>query len=314
MNNYPIATILGGGGFIGRYLVRNLTKKNFRCIVPTRNPFAKGYLKTQAPPGAIEIIDFNSKNFNEIKNAINNSDVVINLTGILYETRKQKFNTIHEDLPETIANLCAQSDVKKFVHVSAIGASKESKSKYQQSKFLGEEKSLNSFKNTIVIRPSVVCGSEDNFTNLFAKLSFSPIIPVLNMNFKFQPIFVNDVARAILKAIEIKNNEGKIYEIGGEKIMSFGDIVKLILKIIGKKRLVVEMPMTLAKVQSTLLGLLPIPPILTRDQCLILSEKANVVSGNHLTLQDLNIKPTDVESEMEKWLWRYRSGGEFAKV
>ena len=314
MNNYPIATILGGGGFIGRYLVRNLTKKNFRCIVPTRNPFAKGYLKTQAPPGAIEIIDFNSKNFNEIKNAINNSDVVINLTGILYETRKQKFNTIHEDLPETIANLCAQSDVKKFVHVSAIGASKESKSKYQQSKFLGEEKSLNSFKNTIVIRPSVVCGSEDNFTNLFAKLSFSPIIPVLNMNYKFQPIFVNDVARAILKAIEIKNNEGKIYEIGGEKIMSFGDIVKLILKIIGKKRLVVEMPMTLAKVQSTFLGLLPIPPILTRDQCLILSEKDNVVSGNHLTLQDLNIKPTDVESEMEKWLWRYRSGGEFAKV
>ena len=314
MNNYPIATILGGGGFIGRYLVRNLTKKNFRCIVPTRNPFAKGYLKTQAPPGAIEIIDFNSKNFNEIKNAINNSDVVINLTGILYETRKQKFNTIHEDLPETIANLCAQSDVKKFVHVSAIGASKESKSKYQQSKFLGEEKSLNSFKNTIVIRPSVVCGSEDNFTNLFAKLSFSPIIPVLNMNYKFQPIFVNDVARAILKAIEIKNNEGKIYEIGGEKIMSFGDMVKLILKIIGKKRLVVEMPMTLAKVQSTLLGLLPIPPILTRDQCLILSEKDNVVSGNHLTLQDLNIKPTDVESEMEKWLWRYRSGGEFAKV
>ena len=314
MNNYPIATILGGGGFIGRYLVRNLTKKNFRCIVPTRNPFAKGYLKTQAPPGAIEIIDFNSKNFNEIKNAINNSDVVINLTGILYETRKQKFNTIHEDLPETIANLCSQSDVKKFVHVSAIGASKESKSKYQQSKFLGEEKSLNSFKNTIVIRPSVVCGSEDNSTNLFAKLSFSPIIPVLNMNYKFQPIFVNDVARAILKAIEIKNNEGKIYEIGGEKIMSFGDIVKLILKIIGKKRLVVEMPMTLAKVQSTLLGLLPIPPILTRDQCLILSEKDNVVSGNHLTLQDLNIKPTDVESEMEKWLWRYRSGGEFAKV
>ena len=314
MNNYPIATILGGGGFIGRYLVRKLTKKNFRCIDPTRNPFAKGYLKTQAPPGAIEIIDFNSKNFNEIKNAINNSDVVINLTGILYETRKQKFNTIHEDLPETIANLCAQSDVKKFVHVSAIGASKESKSKYQQSKFLGEEKSLNSFKNTIVIRPSVVCGSEDNFTNLFAKLSFSPIIPVLNMNYKFQPIFVNDVARAILKAIEAKNNEGKIYEIGGEKVISFQDMVKSILRIIGKKRLVVEMPMTLAKIQSTLLGLLPIPPILTKDQCLILSEKDNIVSGDHSTIQDLNIKPTDVEKEMEKWLWRYRSGGEFAKV
>ena len=313
MNNYPIATILGGGGFIGRYLVRNLTKKNFRCIVPTRNPFTKGYLKTQAPAGAIEIINFGKKNFDEIKNAINNSDVVINLCGILYESKKQKFNTIHVDLPETIANLCTQANVKKFIHVSAIGASKESKSKYQQSKFLGEEKALN-FKNTVVIRPSVVCGSEDNFTNLFAKLSFSPIIPLVNMNYKFQPIFVNDVAKAILKAIEAKNNEGKIYEIGGEKVISFQDMVKSILRIIGKKRLVVEMPMTLAKIQSTLLGLLPIPPILTKDQCLILSEKDNIVSGDHSTIQDLNIKPTDVEKEMEKWLWRYRSGGEFAKV
>ena len=314
MNNYPIATILGGGGFIGRYLVRNLTKKNFRCIIPTRNPFTKGYLKTQAPAGAIEIINFGKNNFDEIKNAINNSDVVINLCGILYESRKQKFNTIHVNLPEIIANLCTQANVKKFIHISAIGASKESKSKYQQSKFLGEEKALNNFKNTVVIRPSVVCGSEDNFTNLFAKLSLSPIIPVVNMNYKFQPIFVNDVARAILKSIETKNNEGQIYEVGGEKVISFGDMVKLILKIIGKKRLVVEMPMTLAKIQSTLLGLIPIPPILTKDQCLILSEKDNTVSGDRLTLEDLNIKPTDVEKEMEKWLWRYRSGGEFAKV
>ena len=314
MNNYPIATILGGGGFIGRYLVRNLTNKNFRCIIPTRNPFTKGYLKTQAPSGAVEIIKFNTDNLNEIKNSINNSDVVINLCGILYENRKQKFYTIHSDLPDTITNLCAQANVKKFIHVSAIGASKDSKSKYQQSKFLGEEKALNNFKNTVVIRPSVVCGSEDNFTNLFAKLSVSPVIPVVNMNYKFQPIFVNDIARAILKAIETKNNEGKIYEIGGEKIISFGDMIKLILKIIGKKRLVVEMPMTLAKIQSALLGLLPIPPILTKDQCLILSEKDNVVSDNHLSIEDLNIKPTNVEKEMEKWLWRYRSGGEFAKV
>jgi len=311
MNNYPIATILGGGSFIGRYLVRNLTKKNFRCIIPTRNAFIKGYLKTQATPGAIEFINFNA---DEIKNAIENSDIVINLCGILYETRKQKFNTIHVDLPETIAALCAQADVKKFVHVSAIGASKESRSKYQQSKFLGEEKVLNNFKNTIIIRPSVVCGSEDNFTNLFAKLSILPIIPIVGINYKFQPIFVNDVARAIVKAIEIKKNEGQIYEIGGEKIISFGDMVKLILKIIGKKRLVVEMPMTFAKMQSALLNLLPIFPILTKDQCLILSEKDNVVSGSHLALKDLNIKPADVEIEMEKWLWRYRSGGEFAKV
>ncbi len=314
MNNYPIATILGGGGFIGRYLVRNLTKKNYRCIIPTRNPFTKVYLKTQAPPGAIEIIKFGQNNFEEIKNAVENSDVVINLCGILFENRKQKFNSIHGDIPESIAKLCARSKVKKFIHVSAIGASKDSKSKYQQSKFLGEEKALSNFDKTVIIRPSVVIGNEDNFTNLFAKLSLSPIIPVVNVNYKFEPIFVNDVARAILKAIETKNNEGKIYELGGGRVISFGDMIKLILSTIGKKRIVADVPMTLAKIQSSLLSILPIDPIITKDQCLILSEKDNVVSGDHLTLKDLNIKPTDIEKEMEKWLWRYRSGGEFAKV
>ena len=149
MNNYPIATILGGGGFIGRYLVRNLTKKNFRCIIPTRNAFTKGYLKTQAAPGAIEFINFDT---DEIKNAIENSDIVINLCGILYETRKQKFNIIHVDLPETIATLCAQSDVKKFIHVSAIGANENSQSLYQRSKFQGEVNALTNFKNTIKLR------------------------------------------------------------------------------------------------------------------------------------------------------------------
>jgi len=314
MNNYPIATILGGGGFIGRYLVRNLTKKNFRCIVPTRNPFTKGYLKTQAPPGAIEIIKFSQNNFNEIKNAIENSDVVINLCGILFENRKQKFNSIHVDIPETIAKLCSQYSVKKFIHVSAIGASKDSKSKYQQSKFLGEEKALNNFSKTVIIRPSVVIGNEDNFTNLFAKLSLSPIIPVVNTNYKFEPIFVNDVAKSILKAIELKNNEGKIYELGGGRVISFSEMIKLILRIIGKKRVIADVPMTLAKIQSSLLSLLPIDPVITKDQCLILSEKDNVVSENHLTIKDLNIKPAEIEKEMEKWLWRYRSGGEFAKV
>ena len=313
MNNYPITVIFGGGGFIGRYLARVLTKKS-RLIIPTRVPFQKTYLKTQAPPGHIELIDFNPGNFSAMKEAIENADYVINLCGILFENRKQKFNSIHGNIPESIAKLCAQSKVKKFIHVSAIGASKDSKSKYQQSKFLGEEKAINNFDKTVIIRPSVVIGNEDNFTNLFAKLSLSPIIPVVNVNYKFEPIFVNDVAKAILKAIETKNNEGKIYELGGGRVISFGDMIKLILSKIGKKRFVADVPMTLAKIQSSLLGLLPIDPIITKDQCLILSEKDNVVSGDHLTLKDLNIKPTDIEKEMEKWLWRYRSGGEFAKV
>jgi NADH dehydrogenase len=314
MNNYPIATILGGGGFIGKYLVRNMTKKNYRCIIPTRNAFQKGYLKTQAPPGAIEFIDWEPKNFFNIEEAISRSDVVINLIGILYETKKQSFKNIHTDIPDIVSKICKKSNVKKLIHVSAIGSNINSKSQYQKSKFLGETKALENFKNTIIVRPSVVCGTEDNFTNLFSKLSILPVIPLVGISYKFQPILVTDVADAIMQAIEIKNNEGKIYELGGPKIISFGDMVKSIMKTLNKKRFVIKMPMPLAKAQSSLLSLLPIPPILTRDQCEILSEADNVVSNNHLTLKNLNIKPSDVEEAMKKWLWRFREGGEFAKV
>ncbi len=309
-----ICTILGGGGFIGRYLVRNLTKKNYRCIITTRKAFEKGYLKTQATPGAIELLDWNPNNFSELKEAIKNSDIVINLIGILYETRKQKFYNIHSNIPEAVAKICSEADVKKFIHVSAIGANENSKSLYQKSKYQGEVKALNNFKNTVTLRPSVVCGTEDNFTNLFSKLSILPVIPVVGINYKFQPILVTDVADAIVKAIELKGNEGKIYEIGGPKVISFGDMVKSILKTINKKRFVVPMPMPLAKIQSTITDLLPIPPILTKDQCEILSEADNIVSNNHFTLKDLNIEPSDVEVEMKKWLWRYKDGGQFAKA
>ena len=309
-----ICTILGGGGFIGRYLVRNLSKKNYRCIISTRKAFQKGYLKTQATPGAIELIDWNSNNFSELKEAIKNSDIVINLIGILYQTRKQKFYNIHSGIPEAVSKICSESGVKKFIHVSAIGANETSKSLYQKSKFQGEVKALNNFKNTVIIRPSVVCGTEDNFTNLFSKLSILPVIPVVGINYKFQPILVTDVADAILQSIEVKGNEGKIYEVGGPKIISFGDMVKSILNTINKKRFVVEMPMSIAKIQSVITGLLPISPILTKDQCEILSEADNVVSNNHLTLKDLDINPTDVEEAMKKWLWRYKDGGQFAKA
>ena len=309
-----ICTILGGGGFIGRYLVRNLTKKNYRCIISTRKTFQKGYLKTQATPGAIELIEWNPNNFLGLKQAIKNSDIVINLIGILYETRKQKFYNIHSGIPEAVSKICSESDVKKFIHVSAIGASETSKSLYQKSKYQGEIKALNNFKNTVIIRPSVVCGTEDNFTNLFSKLSFLPVIPVVGINYNFQPILVTDVADAIVQSIETKDNEGKIYEIGGPKVISFGDMVKSILKTINKKRFVVEMPMAIAKIQSAITDLLPIPPILTKDQCEILSEADNIVSNNHLTLKDLNINPADVEESMKKWLWRYKDGGQFAKT
>ena len=279
-----------------------------------KKSLSKRLFKNSSNSWCNRIIRLEPNNFSELKEAIKNSDIVINLIGILYETRKQKFYNIHSSIPEAVAKICSEADVKKFIHVSAIGANENSKSLYQKSKHLGEVKALSNFKNTVIIRPSVVCGTEDNFTNLFSKLSILPVIPLVGINYKFQPILVNDVASAIVQAIETKDNEGKIYEIGGPKVISFGDMVKSILKTINKKRFVVQMPMAIAKIQSTITDLLPIPPILTKDQCEILSEADNVVSNNHLTLKDLDINPLDVEEEMKKWLWRYREGGQFAKA
>ena len=308
-----IVTLFGGSGQIGTNLIGPLIKKNFRIILVTRSAFQNNHLKTQATPGAIELLEWNTENFSEIEQAIKNSDIVINLVGILYETRKQKFYKLHVKLPEAIAKICAKSSVEKLIHISAIGSSNESRSLYQQSKFKGELSTLNNFQNTVIIRPSVVVGPPpENFTNLFAKLSFFPVIPIPNLSYRFQPILVTDVVKAIVQAIETKNNFSKIYEVGGPKIFTFKEIIQSIMHTIGKKRLIIQMPMPIAKIQSTIFDLLPFPPLLTRDQVEILSEQDNVVSNNHLTLNDLNITPSDIEKAMGKWLVRFRDRGQFS--
>jgi len=309
MESNRVVTILGAG-FIGRYVVKHLDKKGLRSIVLSRNPFKKNYILTQGRTGYVDIVKFNPS---EIKRSIEKSDYVINLIGILGPTKD--FFKIHTDLPDLISKLCAESkNVKKLIHVSAIGADKNSKSIYQRSKFLGEEKVLNNFNSSIIIRPSLVLGSEDSFTNLWAKLSIFPILPVVGSKFRFQPIWVNCLARAIVSVIDKTDNEGKIYEIGGEKIISFEDLVKSILKTIGKKKIILNIPISIGKILGSTLQLLPGKTLLTKDQCLILSEKHNIVSKNYSTIKNLGITPVDVEKKMSEWLVQYREGGQFAKI
>ena len=309
MENNRVVTIMGAG-FIGRYIIKHLDKKGFRSIVLSRRPFSKNYILTQARTGYVDVLKFSQS---EIKRSIEKSDYVINLIGIL--SPASNFFKIHSELPDLISKFCDESkNVKKFIHISAIGANKNSKSIYQRSKFFGEERVLKNFNSSVIIRPSLVLGAEDLFSNLWGKLSILPILPVVGSKFRFQPIFVNDLAKAIVNAIEINENEGKIIEIGGNKVISFGDMVKLILRIIGKKKLIIDTPLSLGKIAGSILQLLPGRPLLTKDQCLILGEKDNIVSGNHLTINDLKIIPTDIESKMPEWLYRYRDGGAFAKV
>ena len=308
MENNKICTILGAG-FIGRYIIKHLDRKGYRSIVISRNPFRKNYILTQARTGYVNIVKFN---YTEIKKAIQKSDYVLNLIGILGPSKD--FFKIHSELPDYISKLCAESkNVQRLIHVSSIGASKNSKSIYQQSKFSGEEKILNNFSSSIIIRPSLVLGAEDQFTNLWGKLSIFPILPVFNYRFQFQPIWVDCLARAIVNAID-KGNKGKIYEIGGEIQISFGNLVKDILKIIGKKRIVLDVPLSIGKVLGSIFQLMPGRPLLTKDQCLILEGKHNIVSDNHLTIKDLGITPANVEKKMSEWLVQYKEGGQFSKV
>ena len=308
MENNKICTILGAG-FIGRYIIKHLDRKGYRSIVISRNPFRKNYILTQARTGYVNIVKFN---YTEIKKAIQKSDYVLNLIGILGPSKD--FFKIHSELPDYISKLCAESkNVQRLIHVSSIGASKNSKSIYQQSKFSGEEKILNNFSSGIIIRPSLVLGTEDQFTNLWGKLSIFPILPVFNYRFQFQPIWVDCLARAIVNAID-KGNEGKIYEIGGEIKISFGNLVKDILKIIGKKRIVLDVPLSIGKILGSIFQLMPGRPLLTKDQCLILEGKHNIVSDNHLTIKDLGITPANVEKKMSEWLVQYKEGGQFSKV
>ena len=309
MDNNQVVTILGAG-LIGKYCIRHLDRRGYRTIVLSRSPFKKNYLLTQARTGYIDVVKFNPS---EIRKAIKKSDYVLNFIGILGPTKD--FFKIHSDLPDLISKLCAESkNVKKFIHVSAIGANKNSKSIYQQSKASGEERCLSNFSSSVIIRPSVVVANEDNFTNLWGKLSVFPVLPVVGSKFRFQPIWVNCLAQAIVNAIDKTGNESKIYEIGGKKIISFEDLVKSILKAIGKKKIVMNVPIPLGKILGSMLQLLPGKPLLTKDQCLILSEKHNIVSNNHLTIQDLGIIPVDVESKMSSWLVKYREAGQFTKI
>ena len=312
-NNQRIIGIFGAGGFLGRHLIRHLTKLDYRIKVGTSNPFLKNYLLPLGNPGQISLFKTNIFNTEDIKEVLIDCDLVINLVGILYETKKQKFQQIHVNFPNLLSEICNELRISKLVHLSAIGANKDSQSKYQQSKFLGEQILLNNFPSTVILRPSVVIGEEDNFTNLFAKLSMFPVLPIVRGQYKFQPIYVEDVAKAIAKIFEVQNNEGKIYELGGYQQIKFVDMIKLILKIINKKRFIIDLPLSMAKLQSQILELLPGKPILTKDQCLILSGSDNIVSGKYLTISDLNIRPIVIEKVMSKWLWRYRSQGQFAK-
>ena len=310
-NNQKIIAIFGAGGFLGKHLMRQLTKLDYRIKVATRSPYLKGYLKPLGNPGQIELFKTNIFNSEDIKQVLKNCDLVVNLVGILYETRKQKFNHIHSQFPDLLSNLCSESGIKNLVHVSALGVRERHASQYMQSKIQGENNIQNNFKPSVILRPSVVFGPEDKFFNTFASIAqFSPVLPLIGGGkTKFAPIYVGDVAKAIVKALELNNSEPKIYELGGPENYSFKQLMEILLAEIKKKRFLVTIPFGFAKFQSYFFQMMP-NPLLTSDQVELLKYN-NVVSGDYPTLKDLGITGTIIQSILPKYIYRFRAGGQF---
>ena len=310
-NNQRIIAIFGAGGFLGKHLMRQLTKLDYRVKVATRNPYLKGYLKPLGNPGQIELFKTNIFNLEDVKQVLKDCDFVINLVGILYETRKQKFDQVHSQFPHLLSNLCSEVGIKNLVHISALGVKERHTSLYMQSKLQGEKNIQNNFKPSVILRPSVVFGPEDKFFNTFASIAqFSPGLPLVGGGkTKFAPIYAGDVAKAIVKALELNNSGPKIYELGGHENYSFKELMEILLTEIKKKRFLIPIPFVAAKFQSYFLQMMP-NPLLTPDQVELLKHN-NIVSGDHPTLKDLGITGTPIQSILPKYIYRFRTGGQF---
>jgi len=310
-NNQKIIAIFGAGGFLGKHLMRQLTKLDYRIKVATRKPYLKGYLKPLGNPGQIELFKTNIFNINDVRHVLKDCAFVINLVGILYEKKRQKFNQIHAEFPNLLSNLCNEVGIKKLVHISALGVKEKHISKYMQSKLQGEKNIQKNFKPSVILRPSVVFGQEDKFFNTFASLAqFSPAIPLIGGGkTKFSPIYVGDITKAITKALVLNNLENKIYELGGPENYTFKELMEILLIEIKKKRFLVPIPFGLAKFKSYFLQMLP-KPLLTPDQVEMLKYN-NIVSGDYPTLKDLGITGTTIKSILPKYIYRFRTGGQF---
>lgn len=301
-----VITILGGTGFIGRYVVQQLARAGYRLRVISRNPNADSELYTSGNVGQITLISGDITKPESYKSVLAGSYAVINLVGILFESGKQNFTAIHSLGAEKLAIAAKAAGVSRFIHISALGVNNERGSSYARSKMLGERAVLSAFPEATILRPSVIFGAEDNFFNKFARMArISPALPLIGGGKTlFQPVYVGDVARAIEICLAQDESKGQIYELGGARSYSFKQILEYILAQIGKKRLLVSVPFGVAFPFAKLLELCP-NPMLTCDQ--VKSLKYNNILGqsaNGLSL--LGIKPTPIEVCVPEYLSIYR--------
>ena len=306
--------IFGGSGQIGSFLIRKLTKNNLKVTVVTRNIHQKGLkIKTQANAGYIDIVEANIFEEEKIEKLFSEADYCINLIGVLYEKGKgNTFDNIHTIFPTLLSKLCKKHNLKKFIHISALGINEAIDSKYAISKLKGEKNIFENFSKSIILRPSVVFSNADNFSTQFMTLlSRLPIFPLYySGKTKFMPIHCSDLTDVIYHIIS-KDPDSQIIECIGPEILTFKEIIELLLKLINKKRLLVPLPLTMAKLSAKFFQLFP-KPLLTEDQLKLLKYD-NIPSGKYKTNLDIGLPgKLYFKDEVKKYSYMWRDGGEFS--
>ena len=306
--------IFGGSGQIGRNLIRKLTKNNYKVTVVTRNIHQKSYIiKTQANAGYIDIVEANIFDEKKIRNLFEKTDICINLIGILFEQKKgNTFKNIHTIFPSLLAKLSKQYNLKHFIHLSALGINEAKDSNYAKSKLEGENEILKSFPLATILRPSVVFSVDDNFTtNFMTLLNRLPIFPLYyNGDTKFTPIHCSDLTDIIHYVIS-NNIYSNIIECVGPEIITFKEILNKLLNLIGKKRLLIPLPLPLANINARLFELMP-RPLLTQDQLRLLKYD-NVLSKKYKSNSEIGIPSIRTfDQEVKKYCYMWKEGGQFS--
>ena len=315
-SNDRLVTIYGGSGFVGRHAVRAFAQRGWRIRVAVRRPELAFHLQPLGRVGQIHAVQANLRYPDSVARALEDAEVAINLVGILYERGRQSFEAVQAAGAGAVAKAAAAAGTR-LVHVSAIGADARSASGYARSKAAGEKAVSSAIREAVILRPSVVFGQEDDFFNRFAELArWLPALPLIgDGKTRFQPVFVGDVAAAIVAAAEERARPATVNELGGPEVKTFRELLELMLRVIGRERLLVPLPFALARLQAFFLEFLPKPP-LTRDQVRLL-ERDNVVSPKAeregRTLKGLGFAPTSLEAILPSYLWRFRKTGQYAR-